>query len=201
MVIAVSLFARGLSSPSPEPKEKPARSRPRHGWFAWWVAACLVALAWSTHQQLQIQERILEKSSALEAGVARAREVMAATNQQLGQVSDVAAATGELEARLERLARLNGDLKRELEALEVTVNGLDRSVIHLDGQALQSLQQLEEIAARSAALHQTLIRSHAIGSDVAAYLEQMVTMQTEVTADLAAMEAKTRFLDQLMGEE
>jgi len=188
----------------PRPGGEPAQSekggsRGQAIWFGWWVALCLVVLAYHTYGQLAAQRRILEASQQLQAKVGEAAAVSAATNHQLGKVAELDAATTELSGKLERLGRTNSAVKAELAGLEGTVAGLLSSVEKLDGQAVASHETLGSIAAESEALLGTLRHSRATGADISERLSAMVDIQYGINADLQEMKRHTQFLDRFLG--
>lgn len=188
----------------PRPGGAPAEKEGSRGqsiWFGWWVALCLVVLAYNTYGQLAAQRRILEASRQLEEQVGEAAAVSAATNHQLGKVAELDAATTELAGKLERLGRTNAGVKAELAGLEGTVQGLLASVEKLDGQAVASHETLAAIAAESEALLGTLRHSRATGAGISEQLSAMVELQYGINADLQEMNRHTRFLDRFVGGE
>jgi chromosome segregation ATPase len=182
----------------PAPEQK-GRGWVRSLWFGWWVAICLGVLAYHTNAQLEAQRRILAASQVLEARVADAAAVSAATYHQLGKVAELDAATSALAGTLQRLSQTNADIKGELAAMEGTVDGLVRSVERLDGQAVASHETLLAVARESEALLAALRRSQATGATVTARLERMVNLQTSINADLDEMNRNTRDLDRFLG--
>ncbi|HWI53327.1 MAG TPA: hypothetical protein VNT01_14385 [Symbiobacteriaceae bacterium] len=181
---------------APEGKEG---SRGEGIWFGWWVALCLVVLAYHTYGQLAAQRRILEASQQLKAKVGEAAAVSAATNHQLGKVAELDAATTELAGKLERLGRTNAGVKAELAGLEGTVAGLLASVEKLDGQAVASHETLTAVAAESEALLGTLRHSRATGAGISEQLSAMVEIQYGINADLQEMKRNTQVLDRFLG--
>lgn len=185
-----------------QPAPVPATPRPRWLglWFGWWVAGCLCLLAFSSYQQLQIQQRILARSQALKDAVAEAAEVSAATVQQLDGVAKLDAATTRVASQLSRIAAVNGQLRAELAAMEPAVRGIDSSIATLDKQTQESAALLAEIAAKSDALQGALTQSLATGRKVSSLLSDMSRLQGEVTANLGVMVGKTGLLDRFAKE-
>lgn len=175
------------------PREKPRRVD--SSWFAWWMAICLVVLAYSTHQQVSIQRRLLTGSQELERIVAQSRSVSGQTHLQLEQLRTLDAATARLDEKLARIGRINRSIRDELTGLESTAEAILRSVATLDAQTARSQVLLGEVAGESAALHATLIQSMQVGRQLADRLDQVVKAQEAIGADLREMTAKTRFLD------
>lgn len=189
--------------PKPSAQLETARREPKAktGWFAWWVAGCLVILAISTYQQLEIERRLLARSRDLERTVAQSRTVSADTVEQLRQVGALAGATAELDQTLARLARTNGGIRQELSGLEQTAEAIRRSVAAMDGQAAQSQALLEQVVGESEALHATLQRSQEVGQRLSDRLAALVEAQEAIGADLLEMTEKTRFLDEIVRGE
>lgn len=185
-------------APQPAPRPGPAPRKLWQAWFGWWAAACLVALAYSTHQQLAIQQRILAKSLLLEQAVAEAKAVTAASNEQLAKVAELDEATGRLALKLTHIGQVNGAIRSDLLALEGTVAGLYRSIATMEGQVGQSHELLTAIARESGQLQRTLQRSRTTGDAVSSHLSDMVRLQQAVNADLAEMNRKTAPLQQWM---
>lgn len=176
----------------------PARGR-GGSWFGWWVALCLVILAYNVHTQLESQRHILDGSRLLEGAVAEARDVTLATNEQLAKVAELDVATAALASTLGQLAAVNGRIREEVTGLERTVEGMKESVTHMDGQALHSLALLSEIVDHSDQLQTTLRRSSQTSGTVAERLAEMARIQAAVGADLAEMNRKTEPIERLGG--
>lgn len=194
----MSNIARIAPRAQPAPAREPAPRKLWQAWFGWWVAACLAALAYSTHQQLAIQQRILAQSILLEQGVAEAKRVTAASNEQLARVAELDHATGRLALKLTHIGQVNTEIRGELAALEGTVVGLSRSIATMEGQVGQSHGLLTAIARESESLLRTLQRSRTTGDDVSRHLSEMVRLQQATNADLAEMNRKTKPLEQWM---
>jgi|GEM_PF-4367240 len=194
-------FARnGMPAPSPAPEAGP-RGGPVARWFPWWVALCLVVLAWSTYRQLSLQRHILQTSELLRTKVGEAAQVSEETNLQLGKVAELDRATLELAGKLQRVGQINASLRTELTGLEGTVEGLYNSVATLDEQAGESRDLLGEIIRQSDLLQTTLRRSQQTSGQVAAHVSRLVSLQEAVNADLSEMNVKTRPLERLGGGE
>ncbi|HYG60492.1 MAG TPA: hypothetical protein VD902_20665 [Symbiobacteriaceae bacterium] len=191
----------GRMQPLESPRVQQGAARPWASgrWFAWWAAACLVAVAYLTYQQLAAQQRILVGSQALEAKVAEAARISAETNLQLGKVKELDTATTGMGEKLKQIGEINAALKGELLRLETTVTGLEASVGALDQQAVQSNATLRSIASQSDALLVTLRRSRTTGEQVSDRLARMLELQEGINADLAEMNRKTEILEWLMG--
>jgi methyl-accepting chemotaxis protein len=181
----------------PQPKEEPkGRSS---AWFGWWVAVCLVALAVSSYQQLQIQRRILVTSRLLETKLAESKAISASMNDQLVNVAQLDDATRQLNEKLKRVVNTNRAIRDELTGMESTVNGISQAVGKLDQQAAASHLLLAEVARQSTLLGETLGRSYTTGSEVSRSLSHMVELQEAVNADMAEMDRKTQPLDRFTG--
>lgn len=201
-----SISAQVDPAPAPEGQPQSAPSpdgapRGRAGalWFGWWVAACMVLLAYNTYNQLQIQRRILVHGETLQAKVAEAAQVSQETNKQLEKVKQLDEATAQLGVKLQRIGQLNGAIRAELEGMEGTVAGIDQSISTMDEQVVRSHAILQQVIAQSQALEQKLQESYAIGDDVSASLGSMVEIQSGVNAELAEMVGKTQALEKFSG--
>lgn len=195
------LFPAKQPGASPQPQTARTNPKSKAAWFAWWVAACLVTLAFSTYRQLEIQRRLLVSSRDLERIVAQSRTVSGEMVEQLQQIRALDTATSRLDAKLARLAQINGEIRQEVAGLESTAGALLHSVAAMDGQAGQSQALLARVASESAALHATLLRSQEVGDRLTARLAGLVEAQEAINADLAEMTAKTQFLDRIVRGE
>ena len=190
-----------LDSITPGPAKAAAGLKWSSLWFGWWVAGCLVLLAYSSQQQLRIQRHLLEQSRHLKAAVAEAAAVSEATNRQLEGIGKLDAATTRLSGQLSRIAQANATLRTELQGLEVTVSGIDSSVATLDRQARESAQLLSAIARKSDDLQSALAESLATGKKISGLLTQMARVQGSVTDNLGEMVRKTERLRRFSGGE
>jgi septal ring factor EnvC (AmiA/AmiB activator) len=197
MSLSAQSEAATRAAAAPQPKEEPkGRS---HAWFGWWVAVCLVALAVSSYQQLQIQRRILVTSRLLETKLAESKAISASMNDQLVNVAQLDDATRQLNEKLKRVVTTNRAIRDELTGMESTVNGIRQAVGKLDQQAVASHQLLAEVARQSTLLSETLARSYATGAEVSGRISLMVELQEAVNADMAEMDRKTRPLERFTG--
>lgn len=176
-------------------------ARRRTAWFPWWVATCLVVLAVSTYQQVDIQRRLLVGSRDLENIVAESRAVSGETVRQLQHMAALDTATVRLDDKLARLGEVNGAIRQEVLGLEATASALLRSVANIDGQAGASLALLTEVVKESAALHGTLLESQRVGVELSGRLARLVEAQEAINVDLLEMTEKTQFLDRMVRGE
>jgi chromosome segregation ATPase len=170
-------------------------------WFGWWVAACLMLLAFSSYQQLQIQGRILTQSRRLKDAVAEAAAVSAATNKQLDGVRKLDAATSRLSVQLTRLAKANAAIRTELGYMEGTVKSIDDSLVVINQQTRESTELLTAIAKKSDDLQAALSKSLATGRKISSLLGEMAQVQDAVTGNLGVMVQKTAPLQRFVKEE
>lgn len=186
-----------VREPVPQSRKKPTATS--QAWLGWLVAACLAALAFNAHRQLQIQRRLLNGSQELEQLVARSRVVSIETNRQLTSVQELDEATSAMDGKLARVALTNAAIRTRLDDLDRTVASIQEAVGAMNGQVGRSRELLGQIAAETAALHATLQSSRRVGAEVGGHLAELVRAQEAINADLAELTAKTRALDRFAG--
>lgn len=173
----------------------------RRGWLPWWIAACLIALAFIANQQMQIQRQVLMRSRELERVVATSGQLSHQTQAQLAAVGELAAVTERMSGKLVRTGEINGQIRTEVERLEQTVEEIRRAIGSMNEQTRKSHAHLQQIATELATLQVALQETKQVGGQVTARLERLVTLQEAVSADLAEMARKTAILDRFAGGE
>jgi len=188
--------ARVLPWPERGRSSKLATKQPRlFYWFPWWIAFCMMVVAYNAQLQSQIQHRLLNASQELERAVAQSRLIAVQTNLQLQKVAELHRSTTHLDSRLERLGQINTRLKADLVGLGQLADAIQRSLVGVETQTADSQLLLQEIMRESDKLNRTLVDSRRMGEQVSTRLSALVGIQERINGDLTTINHKTRFLN------
>ncbi|NGQ94290.1 hypothetical protein G3578_03760 [Brevibacillus sp. SYP-B805] len=159
------------------------------------VAAMLAALAANTLFQLQLGEAIHEKAVKLEQELNRSAESSRKMNEQLEAIQQLNLMTKQLNEKLGRIKANTQGMHREIADLDRIVAGIAAKVGQIDGNTKTAREQVAQIAAALSANIAIMQQMARTNEQIVSSLTRMEKIQTQVNQNLAAMNEKTKILE------
>lgn len=160
---------------------------------------CLLGLGVNGLVQVGLQRDMSQKAAQLRTQIAESQQLSGQMKDGLNGLPELRDTTAHMAQTLTTLQTTTAQMNQGLGQLESTVSGIDGTVQAL-GQSTKSTDVQVQAAEQTAADLQALLQQiGAVNGDVINNLNQMISNQQAINADLEDMNNKTKILPRLGG--